>query len=175
MSPRHSLSRRTGGSSRRRTEWFDGVNSTAVQNVVAIVSNAVTINEALTLVRIRGEMNIWVILATAIGDGFTTIDAGIGIASFDAVAAGVTSLPSPGTDKDWGGWVWHHSGGAIVGLETTEVGRFPIGARTIPIDTKAMRKLSPNESIFGSVALSTEVGTAAVNFTMNTRILFKLH
>ena len=128
----------------------------------------------MTLVRIRGEMVLWVAVATAVGDGFTKGAAGIGIVTNDAFAIGATAMPGPFTDPEWNGWIWYQSLAAIVSLETTEVARGPMGAVRIPIDTKAMRKLNANDTVFGAVELSTEVGTTTINFTMNTRMLSKL-
>jgi len=127
------------------------------------------------MIRIRGEFTAWITLATTVGDGFTELVAGIGIVSADAFATGVAAVPNPAGDPDWGGWLWYHAGGPLVSLETTEVGRGPLSAIRIPIDTKAMRKMSPNEVLFGSLSTGTEIGTAAMDFLMNTRVLAKLH
>ena len=170
---------RAAGSSRRRTEWTAGpLNSTVVSSTSSgalLVSTAQEANEATTVVRIRGEIALWLPVVTTIGDGFINFAAAIGIVSADAFTAGVASVPAPLADPDWGGWLWYHAGASLIGFETTEVLRGPIGAVRIPIDTKAMRKMSPNEAIFGIVEFGTEVGTATVSFVMNTRMLFKLH
>ena len=165
-------------SSRRLTAWRSGPNSGAVQSLVAVGSTLVSTGtasaERLTLVRIRGEITLWIRLATAIGDGFTDFNVGIGIVSANAFATGQAAIPTAGSDRDWPGWIWHHSGGAIVSLETTEVARGPMGAVRIPIDSKAMRKWRLNEVLMGSIQLGTEIGTAQVDMVMSTRVLIKL-
>ena len=114
-------------------------------------------------------------MATTIGDGFTAFTAGLGIVTADAFSAGAASMPTPEGDRDWGGWLWFHSGGALISRSVTEVDEgFPLGALRIPIDTKAMRKMSPNETIFGAVSFTTEIGTATVSFVGRTRMLFLL-
>ncbi len=167
-----------GGSSRRLTEWLGGPQTTSVQAVTAsgntIVDTGTEFLQKLTLVRIRGEIALWIVSATAAFDGFTSLSLGIGIASQDAFAAGAASLPSPNGDPDWGGWIWYHRMGALVSPTTTEVATGPMDAVRVPIDTKAMRKVGPNDTIFGAVATVTEIGTVTVNFVMNTRMLIKL-
>ena len=128
-----------------------------------------------TLVRLRGELVIFLEVVTAIGDGFTTIAAGIGIVTADAFGIGVTAMPSPITDPDWQGWMWFQALGPLIGQSVTEsenTGR--LAQIRIPIDTKAMRKISPNEVLFGALAVTTEVGAATVTFGMNSRVLTKL-
>ncbi len=173
----HSV--RSFGSSRKATEWGDGPESVAIQSVTTagatIVTQGLESLQHQTVVRVRGELAAWVTLATSVGDGFATMHAGIGIVSADAFAAGVGSMPNPRDDEDWPGWLWYHAGAAIVSLETTEIGRGPIASVRIPIDSKAMRKWRLNEIVFGSVQFGTEVGTAAVDFSMVTRLLAKVH
>jgi len=168
---------RTSGR-RRAMEWDEGPLSTAVQSATVaglfLIGVGQAVLETLTIVRIRGELAVWLPLSTSVGDGWTTFSAGIGIVTADAFAVGATAMPGPATDADWKGWLWHHSGASLIGLETTEVGRGPLSAVRIPIDTKAMRKVSLNEVVFGAVEFVTEVGTAQADFTMNSRLLAKL-
>ena len=174
---RSFMSQRTGGP-KRLTEWSRGPFSSAVQVVTAgvmtLVDNGIESSKQETVVRIRGELSVLLTLATAIGDGFTRGSAGIGIVSADAFAIGATAIPSPEADADWPGWMWYQSWGALIGLETTEVGRTSTNAFRIPIDTKAMRKIGPNEVLFAAVAFAVEIGPAEVSFVMNTRTLYKL-
>jgi len=136
-----------------------------------------TINalEALTVVRIRGEISFFLDLVTASGDGFQEYGIGIGIASGDAIAVGATALPTPLGDKDWPGWLFHHSGASIVGAETTEAFRGPMSAVRMAIDTKSMRKIGLNETVFASFETGAEIGTAQLEVLMNTRMLLKLY
>ena len=164
---------------RRTTLWNEGPFSQVVQAITAasnaIVGTGQTALGGVTIVRIRGELMLWLSVATAIGDGFTRVAAGIGIVTQDAFLAGGASLPSVIDDADWGGWMWYHAGSSIVGLSVTESENTgPLSMVRVPIDTKAMRKISPNETIFGQVSTNAEIGTATLNFQMNTRMLVKL-
>ena len=167
-----------GRAPRRRVEWTDGPNSnsaiqsTSVDNAVVWTTGQAALAQN-TLIRIRGELSAWLSLITSVGDGFAKYAAGIGIVSADAFAAG--ALPTPSGDPDWSGWMWYHAGGAMVGDVTTEVFRSPMAAIRLEIDTKAMRKVGPNETIFGVFQVVGEVGGSTVNFAVSTRMLFKLH
>jgi len=49
-----------------------------------------------------------------------------------------------------------------------------MGAVRIPIDTKSMRILSETDTVVAVVEFATEIGTAVVNFTGDSRVLVKL-
>ena len=173
-------SRRNVGSSRRLTTWtgvgpFSSVVQSATVGGTTLIDTGLTTIERVMLVRIHGELMIWLPVVTSIGDGFSKFHAGIGIVTSDAFTAGVASVPNPGNDADWPGWIWHHFGSSIIGLSVTESENTgALSMVRLPIDSKAMRKLRINEALFGSVQFDTEVGAATVSFAMNTRVLFKL-
>ena len=165
-------------STRRLTEWGEGPFNVLPQSITS--AGVITIaggQEATiksTLVRIRGEISLWLEAVGTIGDGYAEVDVGIGIVSADAFTAGAASMPSPALDKDWPWW-WHSSMGAIVGFSVTESENTgPISQVRAVIDSKAMRKIAPNETVFGVVATRNEIGVATLTFTMNTRMLTKL-
>ena len=175
---RSNFSRSPSGS-RRLTQWNEGPHSVATQSVTGAGNTIWGIGQSgfskLTIVRIRGEFVAWLEVVGSIGDGFTRLTMGIGIASTDAFTQGGPSLPSPVSDADWNGWIWHAELGPLVGLSVTESENTgPLSQVRVPIDTKAMRKLSPNETVFGAVATSAEIGVATMVFGANTRMLLKL-
>ena len=169
---------RTRASGRRLTEWAQGpaelTAASVTSNTTAVWTTATEALEQLTIVRLRGELTVFIEVATSVGDGFLNFSVGIGVASIDAISAGAGSLPTPDGDDDWGGWIWHSKHGALVSLETTEVARGPMGAIRETIDSKAMRKMSRNEGLFGSIQFAGEVGTATARFNADTRMLIKL-
>ena len=112
--------------------------------------------------------------ATSIGDGFIQYALGICDVSENAAGIGVTAIPAPLTDVAWDGWIWHHSGAALLSLTTTEEGLTGTAVVRIPIDNKAMRKTPASNVLVGVVELGTEVGAAIVRVSANTRILDKL-
>ena len=165
-------------SPRRTTIWNEGPLSTAVQSATAastlVVNTGQTALGGVTLVRTRGHLAIWISSAGSDGDGFTRVQAGIGIVTTDAFAAGGSSMPTPLDDPDWGGWLWFDAVGPVIGQELANLNSGPMGQVRLPIDSKAMRKVKPNETIFGSVSFQAEIGVATINMAMDTRMLIKL-
>ena len=165
---------------RRQTEWALGPDTNS--NVLTMTANTKELftlgSEALesfTVVRLRGTIALWLDLVTAIGDGFGSVGVGIGIATADAFAQGTAALAGPLSDADWGGWLVHRMLGPLIGASTTELTTAPMEAVRLEIDSKAMRKMSPNEVLFGIVETAGEVGTAQLRFAAASRVLVKLH
>ena len=167
-----------GHSTRRRSGWEEGPFSA----VTALSTAGMTLwgtgqtagEDGLTIVRMRGEVLLFLSTVTTILDGFQSFAMGIGIVSDRAFAAGGASVPAPLTTVEWEGWLWHHMGAGLAGLSTTEVAQGPSDAIRIPIDSKAMRKVGSDETVFGAIELGTEVGTAVAQFSARTRMLIKL-
>jgi len=173
-----SFQRTRGRGPRRAYEWARGPESTAIQGVssagTTIWSIGIGALVPLTVTRIRGEFACWLSTVTTVGDGFRNFTLGIGIVSGDAFAIGATAMPTLLDDADWPGWLYYHAGSALIGDSTTEVFRNPMSAVRVPIDTKAMRKMAANETLFGAVEFGTEIGTAVVEFVGSTRLLVKV-
>ena len=173
---RQSRFQRTG-SSRRLTEWSSGPTSAAKQNTQAagkiMIDTGQQALSSITVIRLRGELGIWIEVATSIDDGFTQYGAGIGIVSVDAFDIGITAVPGPLSDASWGGWMWSHTGSALISRSADE-SLDSFGSVRIPIDSKAMRKIGINEVVVGVVEFLTEIGTASASFQMGTRMLSKL-
>ena len=96
-----------------------------------------------TILRIRGSL-----VLTFLASGFTANDEakvtfGLGLFSTDAVALGATALPDPNAEADFP-WLWYGTAEMIS----------PSGDLTAPgsqvvldVDTKAMRKFKPGQSL----------------------------
>ncbi len=128
----------------------------------------ITVSSRSTLLRIRGNI---LVKATpdAIGDD-AVAGLGIAIVSTDALVVGGTSLPGPLGDPDWPGWIWHQYVPLMAG--SASLGGDDIGSFVrVPVDSKAMRKMGPNESIAVIGHLSA-VTYAAVVVNGGFRFLF---
>ncbi len=154
--------------SARLTEW----GGLADQGFVAVASTGATIVSSIafedpgTLIRSRGSIGVHPTDFTA--DGNVVGAFGAGIVSFEAAAIGVTAVPHPYRDSDWGGWmIWESYQFRLE--HDSNIGKFMPTIR-IPIDSKAMRKVGPNEVIV-FVAESQE-GAYQINETV--RLLLKL-
>ena len=94
------------GGHKRLTEW----SALADQGYVAVGTGASTLISSLsfedlgTIVRFRGQ----ILLQGSSAADLNVVGAfGIGLVSVEALAIGITAVPTPFSDADWGGWmVW---------------------------------------------------------------------
>ena len=175
------------GTVRHRSSWEVGPETSGGGGPQAfsgtgpiLAGTAVTITiDSLTLIRTRGEFLMYLISATAAGDGFHGA-IGIAKATTAAVLAGVASVPTPITEEAWEGWLYHRyfsiiapgpMAVATAAQETLQHAGVTAAVR-FEIDSKAMRKANIDESFYFCVEL-VQHGTAAAEFLMNSRLLTK--
>ena len=173
---RRSGFQRTSGSRRRNLSWEAGPRTGTPPSVTAagnvLIANGSQVSaEGLTLMRLRGELLIWLSTVTTILDGYTRVGAGVCIVSENAFGIGVTAVPAPIADMAWDGWWWHSVFAALQGPSTTETGREPAAGFRVPIDTKSMRKVKETDVVIAVVEFGTEVGTAIAQLSLQTRML----
>ena len=79
-------------------------------------------------------------------------------------------MPSPTTEANWDGWIYHTQ----VNVFAQAAGILEDAAmQRIEIDSKAQRKLKSEDSLFAIIEV-TKVGTATIQWNFNSRVLFKL-
>ncbi len=169
MARPRSFPRKTGGGQRHRlTQWVGPAAQAyvAVANGGATLVSSIPFEEAVTLVRTRGYVSI--IPAAFSADVNITGAVGVGVVTAEAFAAGVASIPEPFSDGDWGGWLlwrsfaYHFELGSVASFESTPF--------HFELDSKAMRKISPNEVI----VTIAESQAGAYDINMSQRSLVKL-
>ena len=122
--------------------------------------------ESMTIIRHRGM--IMFTSQAEVADLNIVGALGFGIVSNEAFAAGVGSIPEPFTDSDWGGWmVWRSFAYHFEFQDATGVN---YARWDMEIDSKAMRKIGPNEVLVHIV----ESQTGAFNLAAPIRALVKL-
>ncbi len=175
-----SLARR-GTSLRRKSAWELGPGNqtqfTISSSQSLIIGAGVSpVVDGLTVVRLRGELLMYLSLATASLDGFSGAF-GVGKGSASAFAVGVGSMETPIDDEAWDGWLYHRyftlrspvlfsEGAAPGGAAGTSILR-------VEVDSKAMRKLDIEDVIYAVVQVA-ETGTSNLRVTFNSRMLVKL-
>jgi len=95
---------------------------------------------------------------------------GMGAFNDTAVALGVTGLPGPNTDTDADWFV--HQGMTVQFDFLSSVGFYSDGGHHYTIDSKAMRKILPDEDVAIQMELGSAVGAEIAIFG---RLLIKLH
>jgi len=123
------------------------VVSTLSGDATALINTGLEItSDAVTLRRTRGFLNlVW----SGDGGDVGVVAAAIGIATVEAFGVGITALPGPLSDPQED-WLWHSHAASnrLVTAETDNLGNNVIN---MIIDSKAMRRLQPNDVIYGIV------------------------
>ena len=164
-------------SQRRLVSWEDGPSNTGTNltsSVAALGSTAQELTaERVTLIRLRGSLSLYLPITSAALSGFRGA-VGVAIASAEAIAAGVTAVPTPFLDADLNLW-WWHSFFDIRSITATIADGANAAAVVvrIPVDTKAMRKISQTETVFVAIEVIEE-GTASLRWGFESRQLVKL-
>ena len=93
------------------------------------------------------------------------------VVSDQAVAAGIASIPGPFSEAFWDGWfvwrsfTWDYDFKDATGAQVTT-----IGSAVFEVDSKAMRKVSENETI----VIVAESQSGAFGISTPLRVLLKL-
>ena len=172
------MARQFQQSQRRRTGWEEGPG-TMTESQVTTTNTSVILgngqinvdNDGLTVVRLRGMFELVLEAATNPGDGFDGA-IGIGIVSAPAFTIGVTAVPTPLTEIEWEGWMYHQ----FFSLHSPAAVQASVSAALFVremIDSKAMRKFSSDEVIYAAAEF-IEHGTASISVRLGTRLLLKL-
>jgi len=185
---RQRFPRTLGRASRRKTSWAlgpksgigggVGSNLTASSVVLGAVGAAAAL-DGITVIRIRGELMLRLNTASSQGNGFHGA-VGVGLARNPAFTAGIASLPTPITEEFQDNWLWHQyfaclANGAITAAGVSLSGGQSDGttaALRVQVDSKAMRKLNIGDTIYVAIE-ATEVGTAQLAWSFNSRMLVK--
>ena len=166
--------------SKRQTAWASGPEAVALSLAAsgkAIWTFGVALlagGDKATIVRTRGFGRVHLRgSAGGITDGFAGA-VGLAIVPSTAFAIGVTAIPGPLTEEDWDGWLWHE----FFDIRTTtsvtaDLGEQVIASKAFVIDSKAMRKISGDETVVGMLE-ATETGVEALAFNARCRMLVKL-
>ena len=179
MAFRSTFPARSPRGKRRQTAWSIGPqsNGQSVSSIVPVLwtNGSTLVAEAeVTIVRIRGLVSLKLTGTDTAGGGFFGA-LGIGLASTPAFTAGQASLPTPISEVDWPGWIWHQFFSVSSNTATIADGVNAVGAtQNIVIDTKAMRKQGQEMVMFGVIEGSREGGTATVIMDADCRMLNKL-
>ena len=133
-------------------------------------STAVPVVEGETVIRTRGQI---VVGSDQIAAQENWVGAvGALIASDQAVAVGVGSLPTPYTDSDSDLWFMHRFFGGRYDFRSA-VGASPEGMLQFEFDSKAMRKM-PTGTTFCFIVENGGQAGVGINYWLQYAVLFKV-
>ena len=157
---------------RRRVGWSDGPSTSQQFTATSLLIwsvGAQANSDGLTIVRIRGEMLMWLSSVAALTDVMTGAF-GICIVNENAFGAGSASIMSPFDDAEWDGWMYHK----FFHLGALADGSSGAGVFRDSIDSKAMRKIKETDVLVGITHVGSESGTVVMNTAVDSRVLIKL-
>jgi len=145
-------------STRRLTAW-SGLADQGYVNVAsggATIISSIAFNVRGTLIRHRGMVSYRPQAVNADLDMIGAI--GVAIVSDQAFAIGVTGVPLPFTNADWGGWMVWRSFSSRWGFNDASGVLYE--ERSFEVDSKAMRKVRQNETLI--FVAESQAGAMAV-------------
>ncbi len=150
-----------------RKEW-NGMGSAqeTISTVATTVLGSLSFAIPATILRIRGSVYVFFDATQQAGD-LMRCTFGIAKVSTDALTLGATALPDPAGDIDFP-WMWW----AQITLNSTvaaDVSSYGQSNQIIEVDSKAMRRIKPNESLVMVVETANAVG-APVTILGNTQL-----
>ncbi len=159
---------------RRQTDWTATPPNTQftllAANTVLLTDSFVTSGDQVeTLVRTRGLLTVLSDQASASEEPFGAW--GIAKVSDQAFAIGASAIPFPYTNAASDLWL-AHGYWACPMVGATLVGFSGSGVQRYEIDSKAMRKLTPDETFV--VMIENANATDGVKFNLDLRLLAKL-
>ena len=165
-----------GGSFRRETQWLAGgpVRNTLAVGSTAVLTQSLTAAELalrpFTIVRTRGILHVESDQTAA--QEFMHAGIGMCVVSDQAIAIGVTAIPTPMTDRVSDLWFLYEEifNSFLFGDATGFI--TPAGVRSV-FDSRAMRKVEEGEDI-AVVKETSAISTGAI-VTSAFRMLIKLH
>ena len=159
---------------RRKVSWSLGVGgptgAITASAIVLLPVAAQALLDDLTLIRVHGEIQVSLVSASAVGEGYNWAF-GMCNVTENAFGIGVTALPDPLGDIGWDGWFVHMQGNMFA-RDATPLDDPNLLIHRV-IDSKAMRKTHNTDVIVG-IFSAIESGTAVLRGDVRTRILDKL-
>lgn len=166
---------RRNGVMRRETVWgfipfFSNVLASSTTASLSASLNATALAlRPFTIIRIRGQLQVVSDQQAASEDYIGNL--GFCVVSDQAVAVGVTAVPTPATDLGSDLWMGHESWiGGLVFSDATGLMQEPVSR---PVDTKAMRKVDEGSDFI--VVTEAGVGGSGLVISFVGRFLLKLH
>jgi len=158
---------------KRATFWgrspADGVVQPLAAATAILDSTAIPLVQGETIIRARGS--IWIASDQAVDDEFYVGAVGMCIATDQAVAVGVGSIPTPYTDQDSELWFMHQyfAGGVEF---SSAIGMSPNWFTRFEFDSKAMRKMPSGNTL--CIVVENGSTAAGITYFLNYAVLFKV-
>ena len=115
-----------------------------------------------TILRTRGRILLAMNPSGKAADDSVKITFGLGLVSTDAFTLGATAMPDPAGEPEYP-WLWWDEVNLRSMIATTNESGFGPENRELIVDTKAMRKVKPGQSLTLVIQYANITGTPIVN------------
>ena len=139
-----------------------GILDLVAGSVTAAGPGLLSFAQPATILRVRGVLRSSFKTTGLTAGDEANLEFGLALVSTDAALGVVGSLPDPGGNADFP-WLWH--GEAIMYSPNADFGD-PFIQVELPVDSKAMRKVKPEESLIMMTQLVNSVGAPGVRVNM---------
>ena len=154
----------------KRWEGIPAVSLNAAA-IATLAGSFLSFTQSATILRCRVADMLMMFGANQVAGDQSTSAWGLGIFSSDAVAAGVGSLPDPGQEPNYP-WLWWGEFNLRNNLGLPVSDQAGPTALRFSVDTKAMRRIHPGQSIAWVIQQTSNVGAVTVNYDLGqTRVL----
>ena len=147
-------------------------NTFLTKTISGVSNQGLQSGGGLTLIRSRGRYNVH-FDPTSVAD---TVQVGLGLMLItdDAFAIGSTAAPGPISDADYD-WIWYQLLLMGPAFTATESGNdLQQNTGYMELDSKAMRKIKPNQTLCFAAEGLVINGGGTIDVTLTARHLFKL-
>ena len=143
---------------------------TSVNTDELVQGASLAFGNSATILRIRGAVQASFDSTNTAGDDITLTWA-LGMVSTDAFAAGLGSMPDPAGEPEYP-WLWWGTMFLHSELTVAPPGGWGTLAQRLEVDSKAMRKVKPGQSLVWLMQATGQAGTPLTNIDfMQTRVL----
>jgi len=122
--------------------------------------------DPFTVMRLIGEVSVAPDEAGITAGDSALVVVGIGVVSTDAATAGAGSMPDPGGEADYP-WLWW----APIFLQFPKSDNTNVTIRKVAINSKAMRKVAPGQSVVAVAEYVDFVGAPPLDVLLSARML----
>ncbi len=157
---------------RRGTQWVGSATETGVTALAGssvVLDQAFSFGEPATIIRIRG--GFWVQTDQNATTERPIGAIGMAVVTDQALAIGVTAVPTPITDMESEQFLLWYPFFTDVRFATAAAYNHNTGAY-VPLESKAMRKVDDSKSI---VVVVENISSVGLQYLMHFRMLVKLH
>jgi len=137
------------GGTRQRKHWHsigDTLQKFTAAGTAILGSFTAAGNEPYTVLRMVGELVVTPGITPVIAGDAAIMAVGVAVVTTDALTVGSSAMPDPAGEPDFD-WLWRYQAHMVFPFATADLAGLASESARIPLESKAMRKVSPRQSL----------------------------